>query len=585
MLKSQWLRSVNRQADSLRLGADWTPKDLEKPQVLIESAYGTLHPGQYHLGALAEAAARGVIEAGGKPVQCFASDICDGLAQGHEGMDFSLVSREAIAHLTEIHGSAAPFDGLITLASCDKSIPGHLLAAARLNLPTIVIPGGTMRDGAGHFSADQIWSLNERFARGEGDAQELELLQLQGCPSWGACQFLGTACGMQIMAEALGLALPGSAIMPATMAIHRHAAVAAGRQVVKLVAEDIRPRRILTRKAFENALVLHAAIGGSPNIVLHLIALASEVGIELGFSDFDRVHRQVPVLVNVKTTGKFPVEYLWYAGGVPGLMEELKPWLHLDALTVTGRTLEENLQDIKQSSFYQLAGGYLQNFAVQKRDVLATPEAPFADRGPIAALFGNLAPQGAIINTSGLPAERLQHTGPAVPFDSEEEATEAIVRGRVKPGDVVVVRYEGPAATGMPELHHPTAVLLTHPALSQSTALVTDGRFAGVSRGLCVGYVSPEAQAGGPLALVRPRDVILIDVPARRLELLGEQGRIGSAADGERILAQRRREWQAKPTRHRAGVLGLYTHMVGATSQGAKMCFEAAKGNLALTQE
>jgi dihydroxy-acid dehydratase len=499
-------------------------------------------------------------------------------------MDFSLVSREAIAHLTEIHGSAAPFDGLITLASCDKSIPGHLLAAARLNLPTIVIPGGTMRDGPGHFSADQIWSLNERFAEGKGDAEELELLQLQGCPSWGACQFLGTACGMQIMAEALGLALPGSAIMPATIALHRHAAVAAGRQVVKLIADDIRPRQILTREAFENALVVHAAIGGSPNIVLHLIALAAEVGIELSFSDFDRIHRQVPVLVNVKTTGKFPVEYLWYAGGVPGLMEELKPWLHLDALTITGRTLEENLRDIAHSFFYQLAGGYLQNFAVTKRDVLAAPEAPFADNGPIAALFGNLAPQGSIINTSGLPAERLQHTGPAVPFDSEEEATQAIVDGRIRPGDVVVIRYEGPAATGMPELHHPTAALLAHPVLNQGTALVTDGRFAGVSRGLCVGYVSPEAQVGGPLALVRAGDVISIDVPARRLDLIGEQGICGSAEDGERILAQRRREWEPKAPRHREGVLGLYTHMVGVTSQGARMCF-AAKGNLGLSEE
>lgn len=578
MLKSQRLRSVNRQGDSLRLGTDWTPCDLAKPQVLIESAYGTLHPGQHHLGALAEAAARGVIEAGGKPVQCFASDICDGLAQGHEGMDFSLVSREAIAHLTEIHGAAAPFDGLITLASCDKSIPGHLLAAARLNLPTVVIPGGTMRDGPGHFSADQIWSMNERFARGEGSCEELELLQLQGCPSWGACQFLGTACGMQIMAEALGLALPGSAIMPATLALHRQAAVAAGKQVVKLAAEDIRPRRILTREAFENALVLHAATGGSPNIVLHLIALAAEVGIELGFGDFDRVHREVPVLVNVKTTGKYPVEYLWYAGGVPGLMEELRPWLHLDALTVTGRTVEQNLRDIAHSSFYQLAGGYLQNFAVKERDVLAAKEAPFAPNGPLAALFGNLAPQGAIINTGGLPEERLRHTGPAVPFDSEEEATQAISEGRIKPGDVIVIRYEGPAATGMPELHHPTAALLAHPVLSKTTALVTDGRFAGVSRGLCAGYVTPEAQVGGPLALVRAGDVIAIDVPARRLDLIGEQGRRGSPAEGEHILAERRNEWNPRPPRHTAGVLGLYTRTVGATARGAKM-YAREEGN------
>ncbi|MGI6603517.1 MAG: dihydroxy-acid dehydratase [bacterium] len=571
MLKSQWLRSINRQGDSLRLGTDWTLSDLAKPQVLIESAYGTLHPGQYHLGALAEAAARGVIEAGGKPVQCFASDICDGLAQGHEGMDYSLVSRETIAHITEIHGAAAPFDGLVTLASCDKSIPGHLLAAARLNLPTVVVPGGTMRDGPGHFSADQIWSVNERFARGEGSSKELELLQLQGCPSWGACQFLGTACGMQIAVEALGLALPGTAIMPATLALHRQAAVAAGRQVVKLSTKDIRPRRILTREAFENALVLHAATGGSPNIVLHLIALAAEVGVELGFSDFDRVHRKVPVLVNVKTTGQYPVEYLWYAGGVPGLMEELRPWLYLDALTVTGRTVEQNLQEIAGSPFYQLARAYLQNFAVRVSDVQATRDAPFASQGPLAALFGNLAPQGAIINTGGLPEERLRHTGPAVPFDSEEEAAQAIADGRIMPGDVVVIRYEGPAAAGMPELHHPTAALLTHPALRKTTALVTDGRFAGVSRGLCVGYVTPEAQVGGPLALVRAGDTIVIDVPARRLDMIGEQGKEATRAEGDRILAQRRREWSQRPRRHATGVLDLYTRAVGATSRGAVM--------------
>lgn len=571
MLKSQYLRSINRQGDSLRLGSDWTLADLEKPQVLIESAYGTLHPGQYHLKSLAEAVAYGVIEAGGKPAHCFASDICDGLAQGHQGMDFSLVSREAIAHMTEIHGSAVPFDGLVTLASCDKSIPGHLLAAVRLNLSTVVFPGGTMRDGPHHFSADQIWGMHEHFDEKEVLPQELQLLQLQGCPSCGACQFLGTACGMQIMAEALGLALPGTAIMPATLTLQRQAAVAAGKQLVKLVELGIRPRQIITQASLENALVVHASIGGSPNILLHLIALADELELKLDFSAFDRVHRQVPVLVNVKTTGEYPAEYLWYAGGTPGLMQELQPLLHLDALTVTGKTLGENLQDLKNSTYYKLTESYLTNFAVNKRDVLAPLDDPFAEQGPIAVLFGNLAPEGAVINTGGLPESRWRHIGPAVPFDSEEEATLAINNGRIKPGDVIIIRYEGPRSTGMPELHHPTAALKAHPTLSKAAALVTDGRFAGVSRGLCVGYVSPEAQAGGPLALIKQDDIISIDVAARSLNLLGEKGTELSVEEGNKILAERQHEWVPRNPVHETGVLGFYSRVACSTAHGARI--------------
>jgi dihydroxy-acid dehydratase len=568
-LRSQRLRRVNHQGDALRLGMNWTEEDLGKPQILVESAYGMGHPGTFHFRPLIEEVSNGVFEAGGKPGVFYASDICDGVAQAHAGMSYSLVSRDIQTAMVEIHALGHPHDGMVLISGNDKSVPAHLMAIARCDLPAIHVPGGTQLNAPGYTTSDLLWGMGAAVERGELSPDDLALHQKGACPTCGACQFMGSASTGQVIAEALGLALPGSALIPSPLTRHLRVARAAGKQILTLVERDIRPSAILTREAFENAIVLHAAVGGSTNALLHLPAIARERGIDLTIDDFDRIHRRVPVLANAKTTGRYPVEYLWYAGGVPAVMLELKDELHLDCLTVTGHTLGENLAAIEASSFFFETRGFLANVKVDAREIIRPRGDPFGPEGGVAVLRGNLAPGGAVIKHFSVPKEMHVHVGPARVFDAEDNAVEALIQRQIKPGDVVVIRYEGPRANGMPEMYYATAIIAASKELTASCAVVTDGRYSGAAKGPAVGHVTPEALDGGPLALVEDGDLIEIDVPERRLAIVGTAaGRLEPAAV-DRLLAERRTRWQRPKPRHDRGILSLYARVAASPADGA----------------
>ncbi len=570
-LRSQRLRSVNYQGDALRLGMNWTEEDLAKPQVLVDSAYGMGHPGTFHFRPLIEEVSNGVFEAGGKPGVFTVSDICDGVAQAHEGMSYSLVSRDIMAAMIEIHALGHPHDGMVLVSGNDKSVPAHLLAIARCDLPAIHLPGGTQLNAPDSVTSNHLWEMGMSVERGELSRDDFDLAQNGACPTCGACQFMGSASTGQVISEALGLALPGSALVPAPLTQLLRYARATGKQMLTLIDQEITPRRILTRDAFENAIMIHAAVGGSTNMLLHLPVIAREVGVEITIDDFDRIHRQVPVLANVKTTGRYPVEYFWYAGGVPAVMLELRDMLHLDCLTVTGKTLGENLEEIEHSRFFAERLGYLNNVKVARREILRPRADPFGPDGGVAVLRGNLAPDGAVVKTFAVPKEMHTHVGPARVFDTEEAALDALRQRTITSGDVVVIRYEGPRANGMPEMYFASTMLAADPALNTTTALVTDGRFSGAMKGPCIGHVTPEALDGGPLALVEEHDLIEISVPERRLAIVGIQGQRQPADVVERALAERRTRWSPPPPRHSSGILSLYARVARGASDGASM--------------
>ena len=570
-LRSQQLRSVNFQGDALRMGMNWTEEDLSKPQVLVDSAYGMGHPGTFHFRPLIEEVSNGVFEAGGKPAVFTVSDICDGVAQAHAGMSYSLVSRDIMAAMIEIHALGHPHDGMVLISGNDKSVPAHLMAIARCNLPAIHLPGGTQLNGPDYVTSDQMWALGAAVQRGEVPREELERAQAVACPTCGACQFMGSASTGQVLAEALGLALPGSALIPSPLTRHLRYARLAGKEVLRLIEEDLTPRRILTRAAFENAIMVHAAVGGSTNALLHLPVIAREVGVDISPDDFDRLHRRVPVLANAKTTGRYPVEYLWYAGGVPGVMRELREQLNLECLTVTGKTLGDNLDAVQRSSLPAEMAGYLRNVKVDRHEVLRPRTDPFGPEGGVAVLRGNLAPGGAVVKYFSVPDEMHVHTGPARVFDREDAAVEALLAREVRPGDVVVIRYEGPRANGMAEMYFATAIIAADPALSTTTAVVTDGRYSGAAKGPAVGHVAPEALDGGPIALVEDGDLIEIHVPERRLAIVGTRGRRLADDQVERALAERRAGWRPPPPRHARGILSLYARVAGGADAGAPL--------------
>lgn len=570
-LRSQQQRTLNHQGDGLRLGMNWTEEDLDKPQVLVESAYGMGHPGTFHFRPLIEEVSNGVYEAGGKPGVFTVSDICDGVVQATEGMSYSLVSRDIMAAMIEIHALGHPHDGMVLISGNDKSVPAHLIAIARCKLPAIHLPGGTQLNAPDYITSDQLWALDMEVERGEATRDDLRHAQQGSCPTCGACQFMGSASTGQVLAEALGLALPGSALVPAPLTKLLRYARATGKQILKLIREDITPQRILTREAFENAIILHAAVGGSTNALLHLPVVAREVGIEITIDDFDRLHRQVPVLANVKTTGRYPVEYFWYAGGVPGVMRELRDVLHLDCLTVTGKTLGDNLDEIEHSRFYAERRGYLNNVKVKRDDIIRPRSDPFGPEGGVAILRGNLAPEGAMIKAFAVPKEMHQHTGPARVFDTEPAVLDALLHQKVTPGDVVVIRYEGPRANGMPEMYFASAILAADPALNHTTALITDGRYSGAMKGPCVGHVAPEALSGGPIAFVEDGDLIEINIPERRLAIVGIHGQLLDAVAIERTLAERRHRWSPPPPRHSSGILGVYERTARTAGEGASI--------------
>ncbi len=570
-LRSQRLRQVNFQGDALRLGMNWTEEDLAKPQVLVDSAYGMGHPGTFHFRPLIEEVSNGVFEAGGKPGVFTVSDICDGVAQAHSGMSYSLVSRDIMAAMIEIHALGHPHDGMVLISGNDKSVPAHLVAIARCNLPAIHLPGGTQLNGPNYVSSDQMWGLGAAVDRGELAREDLEQAQSVACPTCGACQFMGSASTGQVLAEALGLALPGSALIPTPLSRHLRYARLAGKQILRLIEQDITPRQILTRDAFDNAMILHAAVGGSTNALLHLPVIAREVGVELSIDDFDRVHRRVPVLANAKTTGRYPVEYLWYAGGVPAVMLELRDLLHLDCLTVTGKTVGENLADVERSGFFAETRGYLSNVKVAQDEVLRPMSDPFGPEGGIAVLRGNLAPQGAVVKYFSVPDEMHVHVGPARVFDFEDSATEALLARRVQPGEVVVIRYEGPRANGMPEMYFATAIIAADPSLSTTTAVVTDGRYSGAAKGPAVGHVTPEALDGGPIALIEDGDLIEIHIPERRLAIVGIDRQRLSDEQVARVLADRRARWTQPSPRRTSGILSLFARAARGSHEGASL--------------
>jgi dihydroxy-acid dehydratase len=571
-LRSQRLRQVNFQGDALRLGMNWTEEDLSKPQVLVESAHGMGHPGTFHFGGLVEEVSNGVYEAGGKPGVFTVSDICDGVVQATNGMSYSLISRDIIAAMVEIHGLGHPHDGMVLISGNDKSVPAHLLAIARCNLPAIHLPGGTQLNAPGYVTSNKMWSMGAAVEREEMSREELELAQRGACPTCGACQFMGSASTGQVLAEALGLALPGSALTPEPLTKLLRYARATGKQVLRLIEADLTPRRILTRQAFENAIVVHAAIGGSTNALLHVPAIAREAGVEVTVDDFDRIHQRVPVLANVKTTGRYPVEYFWYAGGTPAVMLELRDMLHLECLTVTGKTLGENLEEIERSRFYLGERlGYLENVKVAREEIIRPREDPFATDGGLAILRGNLAPEGAMVKTFSVPKEMHVHTGRARIYEHEEHAIRALIERAITPGDVIVIRYEGPRANGMPEMYFAAAILSSDRVLNTTTAIVTDGRYSGAMRGPCIGHVTPEALDGGPIALVQENDLIELNIPRRRLAIVGVRGRPLPERDITEILARRRGEWAPPPPRHGEGILSLYSRVASGASQGASI--------------
>jgi dihydroxy-acid dehydratase len=570
-LHSQHLRTINFQGDALRMGMNWTEEDLAKPQVLVDSAYGMGHPGTFHFRPLIEEISNGVFEAGGKPGVFYVSDICDGVAQATSGMSYSLVSRDVMAAMVEIHALGHPHDGMVLLSGNDKSVPAHLSAIARCKLPAIHVPGGTQFNAPDYFTSNKLWPLGMEVDRGRRTHEELHERQKNACPTCGACQFMGSASTGQVLSEALGLALPGSALIPTPLAMLLRYARAAGKRILELVRIGLTPDKILTRKAFENAIAVHAAVGGSTNALLHLPAMAREIGIDLTIDDFDRIHRRVPVLANVKTTGKYPVEYFYYAGGVPRVMMEISDLLHLDCMTVTGKTVGDNLEDLRRSYFFEERLGYLRNYRIEATEIIRTRAEPFGTEGGIAILRGNIAPDGAVIKAFTVPKEMHVHTGPARVFDGEQACLDALRRSAIKSGDVMVIRYEGPRANGMPEMYFASAVLSADPVLGRTTALITDGRYSGAMQGPSIGHVSPEAADGGPIALVEDGDLIEINIPERKLAMVGIHGR--RAADDEiaRVLADRRTRWTPAPSRHHAGILGLFSRVATEAARGGEL--------------
>jgi dihydroxy-acid dehydratase len=477
-----------------------------------------------------------------------------------------------MAAMIEIHALGHPHDAMVLISGNDKSVPAHLLAIARCDLPAVHVPGGTQLNAPDYVTSDEMWGMGAEVRRGELEEDELELAQRGACPTCGACQFMGSASTGQVLSEALGLALPGSALVPEPLTKLLRYARAAGKQILRLVAEDITPRRILTREAFENAIVIHAAIGGSTNALLHLPEIAREAGVDITIDDFDRIHREVPVLANVKTTGRYPVEYFWYAGGVPAVMLELRDLLHLDSITVTGKTLGENLAEIEHSKFFMRERlGYLKNFRIRRDEIIRPRRDPFGTEGGIAILRGNIAPDGAMVKTFSVPEEMHVHTGPARVFEDEPDAIDALVERKINPGDVMVIRYEGPHANGMPEMYFAAAILSSDPALNHTTAIVTDGRYSGAMRGPCIGHVTPEALDGGPIALVEENDLIELNVPERRLAVVGVEGRPWPEDEMTEILAQRRERWSPRPPRHTRGILALYEQIASDSSHGASL--------------
>ena len=575
-LTSQKMRKLAPELDPLRIGTGWKKEDLDKVQVMIESTYGDSHPGSGHLNILVEEVRKGIEEEGGFGARYFCTDICDGESQGTDGINYSLASREMIANMIEIHANATPFDAGVYLSSCDKGVPGNLIGMARVNIPAVFVPGGTMNAGPEMLTLEQLGMYSAKFERGEISEEKLDWAKCNACPSCGACSFIGTASTMQIMAEALGLALPGSALMPATSPDLLAFAREAGRQSVRLATmEHMCPSDIVNMESFENAILVHAAISGSTNCLLHLPAIAHEFGIEITGDTFDRLHRNARYLLDVRPAGRWPAECFYYAGGVPAIMEEIKEHLHLNVMTVTGKTLGENLDELRANGFYEKCNHWLDEFNkryqlnLTREDIIRPYDKAIGTDGSIAILRGNLAPEGAVIKHTACPKEMFKAVLRARPFDSEEECLDAVLKHKVQKGDAVFIRYEGPKGSGMPEMFYTSEAISSDKELGKSIALITDGRFSGASTGPVIGHCSPEAVDGGPIALVEEGDLIEIDVKERKLNIIGVNGVHKAPEEIDEILKKRRKNWKPRAPKYSKGVMGLFTRHAVSPMKGA----------------
>jgi dihydroxy-acid dehydratase len=526
-----------------------TREEMARPLVAVVNSQNELVPGHIHLNEIAAAAREGIIAAGGTPFEFPSIAICDGLAMGHAGMCYPLASRELIADSIEAMMLAHALDAMVLVTNCDKITPGMMMAMARLDVPAILVSGGPMLAGCFQDRGVDVSNLADLAGmaqRQEITAEDREDFIEEAAPTCGACAGLFTANSMNCMAEALGLALPGNGTIPAVYGKRRELARYAGTRVMELFNEGTTPRSILTRDAFENAITVDMAIGGSSNTILHLMAIAAEAGVDLDLDTFDQIGRRTPRLCDLSPGGRHHLEDLYQAGGIQGVIKELasRGLLHLEAATLSGRTV----------------GQVAEAARIKRRDVIREAENPYDEEGGLAVLYGNLAPQGAVVKKSAVRPEMLRHRGPARVFDIEEEAVQAVIGGAVKSGDVVVIRYEGPkGGPGMREMLTATGAIVAR-RLDAEVALITDGRFSGATKGAAIGHISPEAMEGGPLAIVEEGDTIEIDIPARTLNVDLPQTEI------DRRLAQ----WSKPPLKREvASYLRRYSAMVTSASTGA----------------
>lgn len=531
---------------SLFYAMGYTPEDLAKPLIGVVNSFNEIIPGHAHLRDIAEAVKLGISAAGGTPIEVPAIGVCDGIAMGHDGMKFSLASRELIVDSIETQATAHAFDGLVLIPNCDKIVPGMMMAAARLNIPSVVVSGGAMLPGryqGKNLGLSNTFEAAGLYESGKITADELDAIEQASCPGCGSCSGLFTANTMNCLTEALGMGLPGNGTVPAAYTGGRRMlAKRAGAAVMELIKKNIRPRDILTLDAFKNAIMVDMAIGGSSNTVLHLPAIAHEAGIELPLSLFDEISAKTPYITKMSPGGAHFITDLNEAGGISAVMHELAKLdlIHTDAITVSG-TIGERIANAK----------------VSDHAIIKPSDAPYRPTGGIAILGGNLAPNNGVVKESAVTEDMLVFEGPARVFDSEETAVDAIIGKQIKDGDVVVIRYEGPkGGPGMREMLNPTALIT---GMGLRVALLTDGRFSGATRGACIGHVSPEAMEGGPIALLEEGDIIAIDIPKRSLNV--------RLTDEE--LAARKANWKQPAPKVTTGYLSRYAKLVTSANTGA----------------
>ena len=549
-MRSDSVKVGNAQAPhrSLFNALGYTEEERNRPLIGVVCSYNEIVPGHMNLDKIAEAVKMGVAMAGGTPIMFPAIAVCDGIAMGHVGMKYSLVTRDLIADSTECMALAHGFDGLVCIPNCDKNVPGLLMAAARLNIPTIFVSGGPMLAGHIHGKKRSLSSIFEAVGSVEAGTmtqEELCLYEEKVCPTCGSCSGMYTANSMNCLTEAIGMGLRGNGTIPAVYSERIRLAKHAGMKIMELVEKNIRPRDIMTQEAFMNALTVDMALGCSTNTMLHIPAIAKEAGVELNLDIANELSAKTPNLCHLAPAGPTYMEDLNEAGGVYAVMNELtkKNLLNLDCMTVNGTTIGENIKNCKNMD----------------PEVIRPVENPYSETGGIAVLKGNLAPDSGVVKRSAVVPEMMVHEGPARVFDCEEDAIAAIKGGKIVPGDVVVIRYEGPkGGPGMREMLNPTSAIAGM-GLGSSVALITDGRFSGASRGASIGHVSPEAAVGGPIALVEEGDVIRVDIPANKLEVLVS----------DEVLAERRAKWQPREPRVTTGYLARYQKLVTSGNRGA----------------